>query len=163
MTVTPNDGTANGTGVSDSATVSAGAVPPIFADEFANMGAWVSVTRITIDPAIGSPAAPSARAAVSAQSAFAYRDLGTTTMTPCMSVNVNRTSGAADLFRLRTAANGPIIKAVVHGHRDPAAPLGLRGHASSTRTSPSGPAGTPSSSAGRSATRPPGTSTETVS
>ena len=30
-----------------------------------------------------------------------------------MSANINRASGAADLFRLRTAANGAIIKAVV--------------------------------------------------
>jgi PKD repeat protein len=31
-------------------------------------------------------------------------------MTPCISANINRTSGAADLLRMRTAANGPVIK-----------------------------------------------------
>ncbi|MEO8424403.1 MAG: LamG-like jellyroll fold domain-containing protein, partial [Actinomycetota bacterium] len=114
VTVTPNDGTANGSGVSDSATVPTGGTPPIFTDEFANLNAWTSVTRVTIDNAIGSPAVPSARAVGSNQSAFAYHDLGTTTMTPCMSVNVNVASGTgADLFRLRTAANGGVIKAVV--------------------------------------------------
>ena len=84
----------------------------IATDEFANLSAWTA-TRITLDNTIGSPAAPSARAAVSAQSASAFRNLPATTMTPCMSANINRTSGAADLFRLRTATGGPIIKAVV--------------------------------------------------
>jgi len=61
------------------------------------------------------PAAPSARAQVTSQSAFAYRDLGTTTMTPCLSMNVNLAAGnGVDLFRLRTAANGPIVKVSVH-------------------------------------------------
>ena len=84
----------------------------IYTDEFTSLTGWTA-TRITLDSTIGSPALPSARAAVTNQSAFAYRNLATTTMTPCMSANVNRASGAADLFRLRTAANGPIIKAVV--------------------------------------------------
>ena len=50
------------------------------------------------------------------QSAFAYRDLGTTTMTPCMSLDVNRVSSGAnavDLFRLRSAGNGALIKVYV--------------------------------------------------
>ena len=86
----------------------------IVTDEFTNLSAWTA-TRITIDNTIGSPAAPSALAAVTSQSASAWRNLPTTTMTPCMSANINRASGAADLFRLRTAANGPIIKVVVVG------------------------------------------------
>ena len=98
---------------------------------------WTA-TRITIDNTIGSPAAPSARAAVTNQSASAYRNLATTTMTPCMSVNVNRTSGAADLFRLRTATGGPVIKAVVLDQREPAASFGLRQARRSTRTCPIG-------------------------
>ena len=61
VTVTPNDGTANGSGVSDTATVTGGSTPPIFADEFPNLNNWINVTRITLDNAIGSPAAPSAR------------------------------------------------------------------------------------------------------
>ncbi len=46
----------------------------IFTDEFANLSAWTA-TRITLDTTIGSPAAPSARAAVTAQSASAWRNL----------------------------------------------------------------------------------------
>ena len=117
VTVTPNDGTANGTGVSSTATVATGATPPIFADEFANLNNWINVTRITIDNAIGSPAAPSARAAASNQTAFANRDLGTSTMTPCVSMNVNVASGTGiDLFRLRSAGNGAVIKVFVHAN-----------------------------------------------
>ena len=89
------------------------AAPPIFADEFTNLNNWTP-TRITLDTSIGSPTLPSARAQVTAQSAFAFVTLGTTTMTPCMSMNVNLSAGSGvDLFRLRTAANGPIIKAFV--------------------------------------------------
>ena len=59
-----------------------------------------------------APAAPSARAEVTNQSAFAYRDLGATFNQVCMSANVNRLlDSGVDLFRLRTAANGGIIKA----------------------------------------------------
>jgi chitodextrinase len=95
--------------------VSGGATPPIFEDDFSSFASWVSVTRLTIDNTVGSPAAPSARAQVTSQSAFAYRDLGTTTMTPCLSVNVNLSSGTGvDLFRLRTAGNGAVVKVFVH-------------------------------------------------
>ncbi len=48
------------------------------------------------------------------QSAFAYRDLGTTMNMACVSANINvsnRTAGQGiDLMRLRTAANGAISK-----------------------------------------------------
>ncbi|MEO8424460.1 MAG: hypothetical protein ABI595_11210, partial [Actinomycetota bacterium] len=102
-------------GASASILVSGGATPPIFADDFSagNLLAWTSFTRITIDNANGSPAAPSARASVTSQSAFAYRDLPSTTMTPCISLNVNLSAGnGVDLLRLRTPAGGPIIKVV---------------------------------------------------
>ncbi len=101
--------------VSAPITVSSG-TPPIFSDDFTagNFLNWTAFTRVTIDNGIGSPAAPSARASATAQSAFAYRDLASTTSTACMSVNVNVSSGNGfDLFRLRTAANGAIIKVVV--------------------------------------------------
>jgi len=111
LTVTPNDGTVDGAPASDTATVGSGATPPIFSVVFTNLNAWTPITRVTIDNATGSPAAPSARAQGSAQSAFAYHDLASTTMTACASVNVNVSVGAGiDLFRLRTAANGAIIK-----------------------------------------------------
>jgi PKD repeat protein len=67
---------------------------------------------LTIDGGTGSPGAPSARAQVTSQSAFAYRDLGTTASQVCVSANVNVSSGAAlDLLRLRTAAGGAVVKA----------------------------------------------------
>ena len=54
------------------------------------------------------------------QSAFAYRDLGTTVSELCMSTNVNVASGTGiDLFRLRTAAGGPVIKAFVAARTAP--------------------------------------------
>ena len=106
----------------------ASAAPPIFSDEFASLTNWTA-TRITLDNTIGSPTAPSARAAVTAQSASAFLVLGTTTMTPCMSANVNLSAGApVDLFRLRTATNGAIIKAYVAANGTLAAPFGLRIH-----------------------------------
>ena len=61
-----------------------------------------------------NPSAPSARAQVVNQSAFANKTLAQTYPQVCMSVNVNLASGNnVDLLRLRTAANGPIIKAFV--------------------------------------------------
>lgn len=87
---------------------------PIFTDDFSsgNFSNWTSSTRLTIDNGSGSPASPSARAQVTSQSAFAYRNLGATFTQVCMSENVNVTTTAAvDLFRLRTGANGGIIKA----------------------------------------------------
>ena len=87
----------------------------IVTDEFANLNAWTA-TRITLDTTAGSPSAPSARAQVTGQSASAYRDLGTTYSQACMSANVNLVPGSGstvDLFRLRTAAGGPIIKVLV--------------------------------------------------
>ena len=84
------------------------AAPPIFLYEFANLTNWTA-TRITLDNTIGSPTLPSARAQVTNQSASAFRVLGTTTMTPCMSLNVNLAAGSGvALFRLRSAANDPI-------------------------------------------------------
>ena len=89
------------------------AAPPIFSDEFANLTNWTA-TRITLDNTIGSPTLPSARAQVTNQSASAFRVLGTTTTTPCMSLNVNLAAGSGvALFRLRSAADDPIIKVSV--------------------------------------------------
>ncbi len=109
----------------------------IVSDDFANLSAWTA-TRITIDNTIGSPAAPSALANVTSQSASAFRNLPTTTMTPCISANVNRTSGAADLLRMRTAANGPVIKAVVLANGN----LQLRSDFGSTTINSNVPIGT---------------------
>ncbi len=103
----------------------------IVSDDFANLSAWTA-TRITLDNAIGSPAAPSARAQVTAQSAFATRDLSSTYSQVCMSANVNLASGSnIDLFRLRSTGNGALIKAFVNTNGT----LGLRSDfAGTTRT-----------------------------
>ncbi len=86
----------------------------IFADDFANLAGWSSTTRLTIDAGAGSPSAPSARAQVVNQSAFANKTLAQTYPQACLSASVNLASGNnVDLFRLRTASNGPIIKAFV--------------------------------------------------
>jgi alpha-tubulin suppressor-like RCC1 family protein len=87
----------------------------IFADGFSsgNFSLWTSVTGLTIDPASGNPTAPSARAQVSAASAFAARNLGGTYGSVCMSVRVNATSLGTQvltLLRLRTAANGNVMR-----------------------------------------------------
>ena len=99
---------------SDSIVVTSGN-PAIFADEFSSndFSNWTSATRLTIDGGTGSPAAPSARAQVTAQSAFATKLLTGTFSQVCMSMNVNVTTQggtAIDLLRLRTAANGPVAK-----------------------------------------------------
>ena len=57
--------------VSDQIQVMSG-TPAIFSDEFASLSIW-TVTRLTLDQGTGSPGAPSARAQVTAQSAFATR------------------------------------------------------------------------------------------
>jgi hypothetical protein len=64
-----------------------------------------------VDSTSGSPAAPSARAAVTNQSAFATKTLAATYSNLCMSVNVNETQpGSHVLLRLRTAADGPVSR-----------------------------------------------------
>jgi hypothetical protein len=89
----------------------------LFADDFASgdLSSWTSVTRLAIDASQGSAAAPSARGNPTAQSAFASKTLAATSASACMSLNVNAAalSGSTDLFRLRTAAGGPIAKVYV--------------------------------------------------
>ncbi len=104
----------------------------IFTDDFASgdFSNWTTSTRLTIDNADGSPSAPSARAQVTNQSAFAYRTLGSTYTQVCMSVNVNLSAGSGvALFRLRTAANGGVIRAFV----TTTGTLGLRSEFASTQ------------------------------
>jgi hypothetical protein len=105
--------------VSDPITVmSSGA---FFADDFSSgtFGAWTNVTRLTIDGSQGAPSVPSARGAPSGQSAFAFRDLGASYSSACLSarMNVSAQAGQAiDLFRLRTASGGPIAKVFVNAN-----------------------------------------------
>ena len=69
--------------------------------------------RVTVDAAQGAHSPPSARAQANSSSAFAYRVLSATHPSACLSANVNATSfggNAVDLFRLRTASDGPIAR-----------------------------------------------------
>ena len=89
--------------------------PAIFSDDFSSndFSKWSGVTRLTIDAATFGVAPPSAKAQTTAQTAFAYKNLSGTLSTICMSASVNATSRDAvstTLLRLRTAANGPILR-----------------------------------------------------
>ena len=91
------------------------ATAPIFTDDFSSAGFtnWTGVTGLSIDPGAGRVAPPSAKAQSVAAPAFASKQLPTTLGTVCMSMNVNATSLDAStsvLLRLRTSANGPIIR-----------------------------------------------------
>ena len=118
--VTASDGTNTSarSPSSDPITVMSGP-SAIFSDDFSSgsFSAWTATVRLTIDSTQSSIAPPSARAQVSSQSAYAYRNLGATYTSACMSVNVNVTSlggNTVDLFRLRTASDGPISRAFVN-------------------------------------------------
>jgi hypothetical protein len=87
----------------------------IFADNFSSgtMSSWTSVVRTTIDNGDGSSAPPSARVNPISQTAYAYRDLGTSLSQACVSTRVKITARngiAVDLFRLRTATGGAVAK-----------------------------------------------------
>ena len=116
-TVVAVDGVGNASAPSPSSdpiTVAA-ASGAIFSDDFSSgdFANWTSVTRVTIDPAAGSPSAPSARGQVSAQSAFLTKTLPATYAQVCVSMNVNAASFGGNsvvLLRLRTASNGPVAR-----------------------------------------------------
>ena len=93
----------------------------IFSDDFSSndFSKWSGVTRLTIDNSTGGVAAPSARGAVTAQTAFAYKTLSGTFSTVCMSGNVNvavRDAVSTNLLMLRTAGNGPIVRVFVNAN-----------------------------------------------
>jgi arylsulfatase A-like enzyme len=94
----------------------------VFADAFdtGTFSSWTGVTRLAIDASRGSPSAPSARAQVSGQSAFAYRTLGSSLSRACLRMSVNLFSIGTNpvaLARLRTASNGPVIRVAVTSGR----------------------------------------------
>jgi hypothetical protein len=85
-----------------------------FADDFsAGLTNWSGSTGMTVDASQGGVAPPSARAQGSVSPAWAFRDLGTSVSTACMSTSVNVTPGGSSfvtLLRLRTAADGNIVR-----------------------------------------------------
>jgi hypothetical protein len=90
--------------------------PSVFADDFSSggFGNWTGMTRMTIDAGNGGLAAPSARAQVANQSAWAYKTLSApVTGTVCMSLRANVSAAGATglvLLRLRTATDGPVAR-----------------------------------------------------
>jgi arylsulfatase A-like enzyme len=120
---------------SDPITVSS-TMSTIFSDDFSSGGfsTWTGVTRLTIDTTRGGTAPPSARAQVTSQSAFAYKNLPTTLPTLCVTSSVNATSldpSSVTLLRLRTAANGPVVRV----YATSAGVLALRSDVSATTRS----------------------------
>lgn len=102
----------NVSGKSESAPIQVQAA--LFADDFSSgdFSRWTGAIRLALDTTVGSPNAPSAIGNPLAQSAYAFRDLGATYGSACLSarVRIDSLSGTVDLLRLRTAANGPITK-----------------------------------------------------
>ena len=87
----------------------------IFSDDYTSgdLSNWSSVTGLTVDSTQGFPAIPSALGNPVGAAAFANEDFALSYPSVCASMNVNATSfggGSVDLFRLRTAAGGPIAK-----------------------------------------------------
>ena len=89
--------------------------PAIFSDDFSsgNFNAWTSVNGLTIDTTAGDPSSPSARGNVTGAKGFVSKTLSGTFNDICVSVRVNPSNlngNSVDLFRLRTAANGPVVR-----------------------------------------------------
>ena len=94
--------------------VVAGGPTAIFSDDFSSgtLTNWSAITRFTIDATAGSLAPPSARVSVSNQTATMSRALGGSYPNICLSARLNVTArtGSVGLWRLRTAADGPIAR-----------------------------------------------------
>ena len=119
------------------------AASTLFSDDFASgtFASWSGSTNLTIDPTRGRTAAPSARAQVTSSPAWAYKTLGTTLSTGCMSVGVNVTSRGSTyvtLLRLGTAANGKVARVFVNS----AGVLWIKSDVSGLQVSSSTPIGT---------------------
>jgi hypothetical protein len=130
--VTASDGVNTSARSPKSAPITVMGAPVIFADGFdGGFGQWSGVTGLTLDQSTGAPAAPSARMQTSASKAFAYRLLGANYSSVCASMRVNlaSTTDGAGLLRLRTAADGAIVRVVLTSSRV----LGLRNDVSGTQ------------------------------
>jgi alpha-tubulin suppressor-like RCC1 family protein len=111
----------------------------IFTDDFSNgMAGWTKVVRITGAATGGNPAG-NAAVDVTERQAFAYRQLGASYSTLCMSADVNETQFDTNiLLRLKTAGNGPIARVVL----DRKGNLRVRSDSARIRTGPLVPLGT---------------------
>jgi alpha-tubulin suppressor-like RCC1 family protein len=92
----------------------------IFASDFSDgFASWTTTTGLTLDSTQGAPSPPSARGNPSGAGAFAARNLATSYQSLCHSQRVRLSSlgASVDLFRLRTATNGPVIRVYVDTSR----------------------------------------------
>ncbi len=102
-----------------------GSPPPtiVFTDGFdAGLGQWTNVTNLATDSSMYPPqgSAPSVRAAVNGQRAFAYHDLGSPYTSLCLSSEVSLNSvgtSSVALMKLRTADNQSIGRVFVDASR----------------------------------------------
>jgi hypothetical protein len=120
--VTASDG-ANTSGKSPaSAPITVQQGSEVFTDGFGGgFAAWTNVTNLTLDSTRFPPggSAPSARASVTGQAAYAYHNLGATYPALCMSeaVNLQSISGSVALMKLRTAGGQSLGRAFVEASR----------------------------------------------
>ncbi len=117
--VSASDGSNEGPRSADSDDVSVAGSTSVFADDFsAGFTNWSGSTAMSLDPSQGGIASPSARAQTTSAPAWAFRTLTTALTTGCISMNVNVGSIGSPyvaLLRLRTAANGNIVRVFVNG------------------------------------------------
>jgi hypothetical protein len=117
--VSASDGSNEGPRSADSDDVSVAGSTSVFADDFsAGFTNWSGSTAMSLDPSQGGIASPSARAQTTSAPAWAFRTLTTALATGCISMNVNVGSIGSPyvaLLRLRTAANGNIVRVYVNG------------------------------------------------
>lgn len=117
--VSASDGSNEGPRSADSDGVSVAGSTSVFADDFSTgFTNWSGSTAMSLDPSQGGIASPSARAQTTSAPAWAFRTLPTALTTGCISMNVNVGSIGSPyvaLLRLRTAANGNIVRVYVNG------------------------------------------------
>jgi hypothetical protein len=117
--ISAGDGTNESARSPDSDPITVEGPAGIFADDFsAGFTNWSGSTGLSIDNGQGGLAPPSARAQTNASPAWAFRTLGTSVSSACMSMNVNVSSIGSPyvaLLRLRTAANGNIVRVFMTG------------------------------------------------
>ena len=93
----------------------------VFSDSFdQGLGAWPSVTRVTVDSTTGNPAAPSARLTAAANTAFARRGFGTGLTQVCAAANAlvgSVTSADFTLLRVREAGGAALARLYVRSDR----------------------------------------------
>jgi hypothetical protein len=93
----------------------------VFSDSFdQGLGAWSSVTRVTVDSTRGNAAAPSARLTAAGNTAFARRGFGSGRTQVCAAANAlvgSVTSADFTLLRVREAGGAALARVYVRSDR----------------------------------------------